>query len=56
MRKALLVTGASLGLSAVALVGGYFGVQRYIDWLIAGARRPLFRVTDGNAVPGGGRH
>ena len=41
MRKALLVTGTTLGVSAVALVGGYYGLQRYIDWLIAGAKRPL---------------
>lgn len=54
MRKALLVTGTTVGLSAVVLVGGYYGVQRYIDWLIAGAKRPLFRVTDGRAAPHGG--
>jgi len=41
MRKAVLVTGAALGLGAVAVVGGYFGLQVYLDWLIAGAKRPL---------------
>jgi hypothetical protein len=50
MRKALLVTGTTLGVSAVALVGGYYGLQRYIDWLIAGAKRPLYGVTDGRNI------
>ena len=45
MRKALVVTGTAVGLGAVAVVGGYFGLQRYLDWLIAGAKRPLFGVT-----------
>jgi hypothetical protein len=44
MRKALLVAGTALGLGAVAAVGGYFGLQRYLDWLIAGAKRPLAGV------------
>jgi len=47
MRKALLVAGTALGLGAVAAVGGYFGLQRYLDWLIAGAKRPLAGVTGG---------
>jgi hypothetical protein len=54
MRKALLVTGTVLGLGAVAAVGGYLGLQRYLDWLIAGARRPLFGVTGGPAAARGG--
>jgi hypothetical protein len=51
MRKALLVTGTAVGLGAVAAVGGYFGLQRYLDWLIAGAKRPLFGVTDRGGSP-----
>ena len=54
MRKALLVTGMAVGLGAVAVVGGYFGLQRYLDWLIAGAKRPLFGVTDRSTTTRGG--
>jgi hypothetical protein len=41
MRKALIITGTTLVLAPAVLVAGYFGVQKYIDWLIAGAKRPL---------------
>jgi len=41
MRKALIVTGTTLVLAPAAIVAGYFGVQKYIDWLIVGAKRPM---------------
>jgi len=41
MRKALIVTGTTLALGAVAVVAGYFGMQAYWNWLTAGAKRPL---------------
>ncbi len=41
MRKALLVMGVALLAAPIAVVAGYLGLQRYLDWLIAGAKRPL---------------
>jgi hypothetical protein len=48
MKRALTVTGLALVLAPAALVAGYYGVQAYLDWLIAGAKRPL----DAPARPG----
>jgi hypothetical protein len=41
MRKALTVAGVALLVAPIAVVAGYFGLQAYLDWLIAGAKRPL---------------
>ena len=41
MRKAVMVTGLAVILAPAAVVAGYFGLQAYLDWLIAGAKRPL---------------
>jgi hypothetical protein len=41
MIKALMITGTALGLGAVAVVAGYYGMQAYWGWLTAGAKRPL---------------
>lgn len=41
MRKMLTVTGLAVVLAPAAVVAGYFGLQAYLDWLIAGAKRPL---------------
>jgi hypothetical protein len=57
MRKALIATGVALLVAPVAVVAGYFGLQRYLDWLIAGAKRPLTgpprpRAFGGGSPPG----
>lgn len=54
MRKALLVTGMALVLAPAAVVAGYFGLQAYLDWLIAGAKRPLTGVGRPPGADGGG--
>jgi hypothetical protein len=41
VRKALMITGLAAILAPAAVVAGYFGLQAYLDWLIAGAKRPL---------------
>jgi hypothetical protein len=41
VKKALVITGTTALLAPVALVAGYFGFQRYLNWLMAGAKRPL---------------
>jgi hypothetical protein len=41
VKKPFLITGLALLLAPVALVAGYFGFQRYLNWLMAGAKRPL---------------
>jgi hypothetical protein len=56
MRKVLTATGVALLVAPVAVVAGYFGLQRYLDWLIAGAKRPLTgpqrpRAFGGGATP-----
>ncbi len=53
MRKALIVTGMTIVLAPAAVVAGYFGMQAYLDWLIAGARRPLVGVTQPPRLAGG---
>jgi len=40
MKKAIFVTGAALVVAPLAVVGGYYGLQAYLDWLIKGATRP----------------
>ena len=54
MRKALTITGVTIVLVPAAVVAGYFGLQAYLDWLIAGAKRPLTGVTRPPAPNGGG--
>ncbi|HZR98225.1 MAG TPA: hypothetical protein VFE37_05940 [Chloroflexota bacterium] len=41
MKKALIFTGLGLLLAPAVVVAGYLGLQAYLDWLIAGAKRPL---------------
>lgn len=41
MKTLAMAAGVAVVLAAAALVGGFFGVQKYIDWLIAGAKRPV---------------
>ena len=45
MKKALAITSVAVVLAPAAVVAGYFGLQAYLDWLIAGAKRPLTGVT-----------
>ena len=59
MRKALTAAGVALLVAPLAMVAGYFGLQRYLDWLIAGAKRPLTgpqrpRAFGGGSTPGAG--
>ena len=54
MKKPLLIAGAALVLTPAALAAGYLGVQAYIDWLIAGAKRPLTGIRRASPPAGNG--
>jgi hypothetical protein len=54
MKKALIVAGAALVLTPAVLAAGYLGVQAYIDWLIAGAKRPLTGIRRASPSAAGG--